>query len=211
MTVITAVIRGLVMLFAIIMMVSMPPAARAITAEEMLADPALETRARTLSKQLRCLVCQNQSIDDSDADLARDLRREVRTQILTGADDQTILIQLRAKYGDYVLLNPPVDRATLALWFAPVAFIALGGLLVLAARRQKQAAPAILDPEDRERVDRLMRQRRQKGRPKDDGQPQHPLYRGNHARVDCGPCHWRRSWRPRHLGYSSQTLRRFRR
>jgi cytochrome c-type biogenesis protein CcmH len=166
MTVITAVIRGLVMLFPIIMMVSMPPAARAITAEEMLADPALETRARTLSKQLRCLVCQNQSIDDSDADLARDLRREVRTQILTGADDETILTQLRAKYGDYVLLNPPVDRATLALWFAPVAFIALGGLLVLAARRQKQAAPAILDPEDRERVDRLMRQRRQKGRPK---------------------------------------------
>ena len=81
---------------------------QAITAEEMLADPALESRARGLSKQLRCLVCQNQSIDDSDADLARDLRREVRQQLLAGADDATILDRIRQTYGDYVLLKPPV-------------------------------------------------------------------------------------------------------
>ena len=78
--------------------------AYAITAEEMLANPVLEERARNLSKQLRCLVCQNQSIDDSDADLARDLRREVRSQIAAGTSDGAIIDQLRAKYGDYVLL-----------------------------------------------------------------------------------------------------------
>ena len=74
--------------------------ARAITAEEMLDNPALEERARNLSKQLRCLVCQNQSIDDSDADLAHDLRREVRSQIAAGTSDDAIIDQLRAKYGD---------------------------------------------------------------------------------------------------------------
>ncbi|MDA7766976.1 cytochrome c-type biogenesis protein CcmH, partial [Alphaproteobacteria bacterium] len=116
--------------------------ARAITAEEMLANPVLEKRARNLSKQLRCLVCQNQSIDDSDADLARDLRREVRSQIAAGTSDDAIIDQLRAKYGDYVLLNPPLDRATFFLWLSPLGFIILGGLIVMMARRQRGAAIA---------------------------------------------------------------------
>ena len=134
----------------------LPVPAMAITAEEMLADPALESRARTLSKQLRCLVCQNQSIDDSDADLARDLRREVRLQLLTGADDDTILKQLRQKYGDYVLLNPPVDRATLVLWLAPIGFILLGAILVIVARRQRQERAQALDDDDRARIKQLL-------------------------------------------------------
>ena len=100
--------------------------ANAITAEEMLADPVLENRARNLSRKLRCLVCQNQSIDDSDADLAKDLRREVRAQLVQGKTDTVILADLRAKYGDFVLLDPPIAKNTLALWLAPMGFLLLG-------------------------------------------------------------------------------------
>ena len=111
----------------------------AITAEEQLADPDLEYRARGLSKQLRCLVCQNQSIDDSDADLAKDLRAEVRAQILAGADDKTILTNLQERYGDYVLLKPPVSLATTLLWATPILTLILGAGLILLARRRKNA------------------------------------------------------------------------
>ena len=111
--------------------------AHADTPEEMLADPALEKRARDLSKNLRCLVCQNQSIDDSDADLARDLRLEVRSRLTDGETDAAILAAIRETYGDYVLLNPPVSPATLILWTAPLAIIAGGVLLLIATRRQR--------------------------------------------------------------------------
>jgi cytochrome c-type biogenesis protein CcmH len=141
--------------------------ARAITAEEMLANPVLEERARNLSKQLRCLVCQNQSIDDSDADLARDLRREVRSQIAAGTSDDAIIDQLRAKYGDYVLLNPPLDRATLFLWLSPLGFIILGGLIVMMARRQHGAAIATeLDAAERARIEKMLASRDSENRPK---------------------------------------------
>ena len=141
--------------------------ARAITAEEMLANPVLEERARNLSKQLRCLVCQNQSIDDSDADLARDLRREVRSQIAAGASDDTIIKQLRAKYGDYVLLNPPLDQATLFLWLSPLGFILLGGLIVMMARRQRGAAIATeLDAAERARIEKMLASRDSENRRK---------------------------------------------
>ena len=141
--------------------------AYAITAEEMLANPVLEERARNLSKQLRCLVCQNQSIDDSDADLARDLRREVRSQIAAGTSDDAIIDQLRAKYGDYVLLNPPLDRATLFLWLSPLGFIILGGLIVMMARRQRGAAIANeLDAGERARIEKMLASRDSENRPK---------------------------------------------
>jgi len=141
--------------------------ARAITAEEMLANPVLEERARNLSKQLRCLVCQNQSIDDSDADLARDLRREVRSQIAAGTSDDAIIDQLRAKYGDYVLLNPPLDRATLFLWLSPLGFIILGGLIVMMARRQRGAAIANeLDAGERAHIEKMLASRDSENRPK---------------------------------------------
>ena len=117
--------------------VFLSPPVLAITAEELLADPALELRARDLSKQLRCLVCQNQSIDDSDAELAQDLRREVRTQILAGASDAEVIDLLRGKYGDYVLLQPPVSPGTYLLWAAPVGIIILGVFVVVAARRHR--------------------------------------------------------------------------
>ena len=141
--------------------------ARAITAEEMLANPVLEERARNLSKQLRCLVCQNQSIDDSDADLARDLRREVRSQIAAGTSDDAIIDQLRAKYGDYVLLNPPLGQATLFLWLSPLGFILLGGLIVMMARRQRGAAIATeLDAAERARIEKMLASRDSENRPK---------------------------------------------
>ena len=122
--------------------------AAAITAEEQLADPELEARARGLSRQLRCLVCQNQSIDDSDADLAKDLRAEVRKKLQGGAEDAAILADLKNRYGDYVLLKPPVNLATTLLWATPILALILGAGLILATRRKiatgpLQAAPQI--------------------------------------------------------------------
>ncbi|MEL0134069.1 MAG: cytochrome c-type biogenesis protein, partial [Rhodobiaceae bacterium] len=128
-------------------MVTGPLPAPAVTPEEMLADPALESRARALSKQLRCLVCQNQSIDDSDAELARDLRVEVRKQLATGASDAEILATLRETYGDYVLLNPPVSPGTYILWGAPVVIL-LGGLAIMLAGRRRREGDAAMIADD---------------------------------------------------------------
>ena len=125
------------LLFALALL---PLQAPAVTPEEMLSDPALESRARALSKQLRCLVCQNQSIDDSDAELARDLRIEVRKQLAAGAADDEILAALRETYGDYVLLNPPVSPATYILWGAPVVILIGGAAIMLAGRRRRDEA-----------------------------------------------------------------------
>ena len=128
---------------AVMMLATITPSpVTAITAEEMLEDPALEARARALSKELRCLVCQNQSIDDSDAELAQDLRREVRSQLLAGIDDDAILENVRDKYGDYVLLRPPVTTGTYVLWFSPLVILAIGGALLFAAWRNRSRRPA---------------------------------------------------------------------
>ena len=133
--------------------------ANAITAEEMLADPMLENRARNLSQKLRCLVCQNQSIDDSDADLAKVLRREVRAQLVEGKTDQAILSDLRAKYGDFVLLAPPLAKNTMALWLAPIGFLLLGICIAWSVRRRpsSSALPAISQA-DRAQIEALKQQ-----------------------------------------------------
>ena len=166
----THILIGLVLLnmaIGLVFISATTTPAYAITAEEMLANPVLEERARNLSKQLRCLVCQNQSIDDSDADLARDLRREVRSQIAAGTSDGAIIDQLRAKYGDYVLLNPPLDQATLFLWLSPLGFILLGGLIVMMARRQRGAAIATeLNAAERARIEKMLASRDNENRPK---------------------------------------------
>ena len=131
--------------------------ALAITPEEILGDPKLEARARALSKQLRCLVCQNQSIDDSDADLARDLRIEVRRQITAGRSDEIIIDQIRQKYGDYVLFNPPLDRGTAFLWLAPIGFVGLGVLIIVLARRKLHVtASPDLGASDRARIETML-------------------------------------------------------
>ena len=129
----------------------------AVTPEEILVDPKLEARARALSKQLRCLVCQNQSIDDSDADLARDLRIEVRRQITAGRSDEAIIDQIRQKYGDYVLFNPPLDRGTVFLWLAPIGFVGLAVLIIVLARRNLHTlASPDLGASDRARIEAML-------------------------------------------------------
>jgi cytochrome c-type biogenesis protein CcmH len=115
----------------------------AVAPEEQLDDPVLEGRARDISQQLRCLVCQNQSIDDSDADLARDLRGEVRSLISQGMKDDDILARIRDTYGDYVLLKPPVSIATGLLWASPVLLVLLGAAGFFAMRHR--AIPATGD------------------------------------------------------------------
>ena len=102
----------------------------AITAEEMLEDPVLEKRARTISAGLRCLVCQNQSIDDSDAELAIDLRKQVRDYLKQDMSDEAIFLALREKYGEFVLLSPPIQPATYLLWIAPLVILGIGVLLM---------------------------------------------------------------------------------
>ncbi len=134
------------------------PAAHAATSpNEVLADPVLEQRARALSKQLRCLVCQNQSIDDSDADLADDLRRLVRERLLAGDSDQQIITFLTARYGDFVLLKPPVEPATWGLWFGPAVLLLAGaGGIAIHLRRRRRVEPAPLSAAEQARLEALL-------------------------------------------------------
>ena len=107
----------------------LPVMAIAVEPDEMLQDPALEQRAREISKELRCVVCQNQNIDSSNAGVARDLRILVRERLVAGDSDKEVIAYIHARYGDYVLMRPPLNRATLALWLAPFV-LALVSLLV---------------------------------------------------------------------------------
>ena len=136
-----------------------PVLARAVEPGERLADPALEARARAISKELRCLVCQNESIDDSSAGLAHDLRVLLRERIAKGDTDTQAIQFIVARYGNFVLLKPPVEPATYALWFGPPAVLLLGGIgVVLYLRRRRPEAPAPLDPAERRRLDELLRE-----------------------------------------------------
>jgi cytochrome c-type biogenesis protein CcmH len=129
----------------------------AVTPDEQLADPAQEARARELGRELRCLVCQNQSIDDSDADLARDLRRIVRERIAAGDDDQAILAYLTDRYGAFVLLRPPVTAATWLLWFGPLALLLAAGATAFLWRRRAAREPEPgLSVEEEHRLDRML-------------------------------------------------------
>ena len=113
--------------------------ALAVRPDEMLADPALEARAKSISLGLRCLVCQNQSIEDSDADLAHDLRVIVRERLTAGDTDQQAVDYIVARYGEYVLLNPVMAPHTLLLWIAAPAVLLVGGVAVFFAARRKRS------------------------------------------------------------------------
>lgn len=134
-------------------------AALAVQPDEVLKDPKLEARARDISSELRCLVCQNQSIDDSNADLARELRLLVRDQIKEGKSDAQVRDYLVSRYGDFILLKPPVNLETALLWAAPFATLALAAGLVLARARRRTATPAVkpLTDEERRKLDAALR------------------------------------------------------
>ena len=128
-----------VLAIALISITMMSPA-HAVNPDEILEDLALEARARVVGKELRCLVCQNQSIDDSDADLARDLRVLVRERITQGDSNEEVIDYVVSRYGDFVLLNPPFKLKTYALWFGPWVILMFGiGVIWLFYRRRHTA------------------------------------------------------------------------
>jgi len=132
--------------------------AGAVEPRERLADPALEARARAISKELRCLVCQNQSIDDSSADLARDLRILVRQRLVAGDSNEQVIQYIAARYGDFVLLQPPLKPATLTLWLAPPLLLILGVAMsiVYLRRRRSDGAALPLSADEQRRLDELL-------------------------------------------------------
>ena len=151
-------IRGF--LLALFVMLA-PLPALAVNPDEILADPVLEERARNLSVNLRCMVCQNQSIDDSNAELARDLRVLVRQRLQQGDTDEQVIDYVVSRYGEFVLLKPRLSMRTVLLWTAPAALLLIGGIvLVLMARGRLQArAPAPLSAEEQARIDELLDRR----------------------------------------------------
>ncbi|QKV18615.1 cytochrome c-type biogenesis protein CcmH [Oricola thermophila] len=132
--------------------------AMAVNPDEMLDDPVLEQRARDISAKLRCLVCQNQSIDDSDAELARDLRVIVRERLVEGDTDEEVMDFVVARYGEFVLLRPRMSARNLLLWGTPLLGLLLGGAAVaFLYRGRSRAAPvAHLTPEEQERINKLL-------------------------------------------------------
>jgi cytochrome c-type biogenesis protein CcmH len=131
--------------------------ARAVEPDEVLKDPALEARARHISQELRCLVCQNQSIDDSNAPLARDLRLIVRERLVAGDTDPQVLAFVQARYGEFVLLRPRLKPSTVILWLAPLLLLAGTSLfLVRQFRRRRQTIIAPLSDAEQKRLDKLL-------------------------------------------------------
>ena len=151
----------------VVSMLAAPMAVRAVQPDEMLADPAMEARARDVSRELRCVVCQNESIDESNAELAHDLRVLVRERIAAGDSNRQVIDYVVSRYGDFVLLRPPLKAETWALWFGPAVVLAIG-ILVLAIylrRRAKAgagAAPAAppRTADEEERLTRAVRDHR---------------------------------------------------
>ncbi|EKF19767.1 cytochrome c-type biogenesis protein [Nitratireductor pacificus] len=132
-------------------------AALAVQPDEVLSDPALEERARDLSAQLRCMVCQNQSIDDSDAELARDLRVLVRDRLKAGDDNEEVLDYVVARYGEFVLLKPRFSVRNALLWGTPFLLLLIGGSVIYANARMRRAeGPKALDTEEEARLDRIL-------------------------------------------------------
>jgi cytochrome c-type biogenesis protein CcmH len=158
-----------ILAFAFAIAVLAGSSAYAVQPDEIMADPVKEARARVLSQELRCMVCQNQSIDDSEAPLARDLRLLVRERIAAGDGDTQVIDFLVARYGEFVLLKPRFERQTLLLWLVPP-FVLIGGGLALwiyARRRppREVAEPTALTPEEEARLAALMSGDRPSGAP----------------------------------------------
>jgi cytochrome c-type biogenesis protein CcmH len=141
--------------FPLLLLLLAGPALAVGNPADMLPDPAQEARARAIGRELRCLVCQNESIEDSSADLARDLRLLVRERIRAGDSDAEVIAFIRDRYGDFVLLRPPFTAATAALWLSPALVLGGGVLAIWLVRRRGQAAPPDplpLSPEEQARL-----------------------------------------------------------
>jgi len=156
--------RKLIAILAVLLLAALAaPAAYAVQPDEIMADPAKEARARDLSRELRCMVCQNQSIDDSDAPLARDLRLLVRERIASGDSDSQVIDFLVARYGEFVLLKPRFTPHTLLLWLLPPLALVGGGLALWAFSRRRSQSSGANDPsllklseEEEARLERLI-------------------------------------------------------
>jgi cytochrome c-type biogenesis protein CcmH len=145
-------------LFLILILSAMP--ALAVNPDEVMKDPALEARARALSAQLRCMVCQNQSIDDSNAELAKDLRVLVRERIADGDSDDEVIAYVVSRYGEFVLLKPRFETKTLLLWGTPAALLLIGaGVMIFAARRRSgKVTGTSLSADEKARLDALLKE-----------------------------------------------------
>lgn len=151
--------RSALAALAVLSALAFPGTAQAVKPDEMLADPALEARARTLSEGLRCMVCQNQSIDESDADLARDLRILVRERLKAGDSDKQVIDYIVSRYGEFVLLKPRFELRTMLLWGAPILLLLAGSLFVFRASRAGKPAEAdALTEQEKAALETLLKQ-----------------------------------------------------
>jgi cytochrome c-type biogenesis protein CcmH len=151
--------REIRLALALMLALLAPLPAFAVNPDEVLADPTLEHRARAISGQLRCMVCQNQSIDDSNAELARDLRILVRERISGGDTDGQVIDYVVSRYGEFVLLNPRLSAKTIILWAAPILLLLIGAgtILVFIRTRPSQRMVAVLSVEEQARIDELLK------------------------------------------------------
>lgn len=148
------------MRWLVVLFLFLSTAAYGVRVDEILSDPALETRARALSQELRCLVCRNENIDDSDADLAHDLRVLLRERLVAGDSDAAAMDFIVDRYGEFVLLKPRATGANLVLWLAGPLMLLAGGAvaLTMVRRRQMSAEPDALSPEDQARLAEVLRE-----------------------------------------------------
>jgi cytochrome c-type biogenesis protein CcmH len=143
-------------LLIVIVFILFAQSAYAVRPDEMLADPVLEARARVISQELRCPVCQNQSIDDSDADLAHDLRVLVRQRLEKGDSDAQVMQYIVNRYGDYVLLNPPLKEATFVLWTGPLVLLLCGFLVAKGFFKSRDETEPSLSEKEKKRLALLL-------------------------------------------------------
>ena len=144
-------------ILALVAIVAIGSPAFAVQPDEIMDDPVKEARARELSKELRCMVCQNQSIDDSDAPLARDLRLLVRERIAAGDSDSQVIEFLVARYGEFVLLKPRFSLRNALLWTAPVLMLVAGGTFIVLGARRKRAATPALSADEKQALEGILR------------------------------------------------------
>jgi len=163
----TAILRtgAVALLVALLVQMAIPSQAYGVMSDDRLDDPVLEARAMGIGRQLRCVVCQNQSIEDSNAPLAEDLRRLVRERVASGESDAQVIAHIVDRYGNFVLLRPPLTPATWLLWFGPALLVLATGAVVFARTRSSAPAAAPTQPLSDDEAHRLKQLMNQGGEP----------------------------------------------